>query len=78
MSRIGVVNVEPAVARPKAMNDRAPTSSRNETKVGQRIRNGNHGSCVGMGQDDFGIVKQASIGASMMDHGMESNDGWHG
>ena len=29
-----------------------------------------------MGQDDFGIVKQASIGTSKMDHGMESNDGW--
>ena len=28
-----------------------------------------------MGQDDFGIVKQASIGTSEMDQGMESNDG---
>ena len=28
-----------------------------------------------MGQDDFGIVKQASIGTSAMDQGMESNDG---
>ena len=76
MSRIDVTNVEPAVASPKAMYDRAPTSGRNEPKVGQRIRNGSHGSCVGMDQDDFGIVKQASIDASKMDHGMESNDGW--
>ena len=76
MLRIDVANVEPEVARSKAMNDRAPTSSRNETKVGQRIRNGSHGSCVGMDQDDFGVVKQASIGTSKMDHGMESNDGW--
>ena len=75
MLRIDVANVEPEVARSKAMNDRAPTSSRNETKVGQRIRNGSHGSCVGKGQDDFGIVKQASIGTSAVDQGMESNGG---
>ena len=67
MSRIGVVNVEPKVASSKAMNDCTPTSGRNGTKVGQRIRNGNHGSCVGMDQDDFGFVKQASIGAPTMD-----------
>ena len=75
MSRIDGVNVEPVVARSKAMNDRAPTSGQNETKVGLIIRNGNHGSYVGMGQDDFGIVKQASIGTTTMDQGMESNDG---
>ena len=28
-----------------------------------------------MDQDDFGFVKQASIGTSKMDQGMESNDG---
>ena len=67
--------MEPVVASSKAMNDRTPTSSRSETKVGQRIRNGYHGSCVGMDQDDFGIVKQASIGTSKMDRSMESNDG---
>ena len=76
MSRIDVANVEPEVASSKAMNDRTPTSGENGTRVGKAIRNGSHGSCVGMGQDDFGIVKQASIGTSKMDHGMESNDGW--
>ena len=76
MSRINVANVEPVVASLKPMNDRAPTSSRNETKVGLINRNGRHGSCAGMDRDDFGIVKQASIGTSAMDHGMESNDGW--
>ena len=75
MSRINVVNVEPVVTSSKAMNDRTPTSGRNGTKVGLIIRNENHGSCVGMDQDDFGIVKQASIGTSKVDQGMESNDG---
>ena len=76
MSRIDGANVKPEVASLKTMNDRTLTSGGNGTKVGQRIRNGNHGSCVGMDQDDFGIVKQASIGTSAKDHGMESNDGW--
>ena len=68
MSRIGVAKVEPEVASPKAMYDRTPTSSQNGTRVGKAIRNGSHGSCVGMDQDDFGIVKQANIGTSKMDH----------
>ena len=75
MSRINVANVEPAVASSKAMNDRAPTSRQNGTKVGSAIQNGHHGSCVGMGQDDFGFVKQASGGTSKMDQGLGSNDG---
>ena len=74
-SRIGVINVEPEVANPKAMNGRTLTSSKNGTRVGQRIRNGSHWSCVGMDQDDFGFVKQASIGAPAMDQGMKSNNG---
>ena len=75
MSRINVADVEPVVASLKAMNDRYPTSGKNGTKVGPIIRNGSHWSCVGEDHDDFGIVKQASIGTSKMDHGMESNDG---
>ena len=75
MSRTNVANVEPVVTSAKAMNDRTPTSGRNGTRVGQIIRNGSHWSCVGMDQADFGYVKQASIGTSKMDHGMESNDG---
>ena len=75
MSRINVADVEPVVASLTFMNDCTPTSGKNVTKVGQRIRNGSHLSCVGMDQDDFGIVKQASIGTSKMDHGMESNYG---
>ena len=75
MSRINVDNVQPGVARLKAMNDRYPTSGKDGTRVGQAIRNGGNWSCVGEEQDDFGVVKQASIGTSKMDHGMESNDG---
>ena len=67
--------MEPVVASLTFMNDRTPTSGKNGTRVGKAIRNGSHLSCVGMDQDDFGIVKQASIGTSAMDHGMESNDG---
>ena len=75
MSRINVANVEPVVASLKAMNDRIPTSSKDEIKVGQRIRNGSHWSCIGMDEDDFGVVKQASVGTSKMDCGMKSTDG---
>ena len=75
-ARSNVADVEPVVASLTFMNDRTPTSGKSVTKVGQRIRNGSHLSCVGMDQDDLGFVKQASIGASKMDHGMESNDGW--
>ena len=75
-ARSNVANVEPEVARLTLMNDRTPTSCKNVTKVGQRIRNGSHLSCVGMDQDGLDSVKQASIGASKMDQGMESNDGW--
>ena len=75
MSRIDVASVKPEVASSKAMNDRALASSKNETRVGPYIRNGSHWSCVGMDQDGFGIVNQASIGTSEMDQSMESNDG---
>ena len=75
-AQLNVADVEPVVASLTFMNDRTPTSGKSVTKVGQRIRNGSHLSCVGMDQDDLGYVKQASIGASKMDHGMESNDGW--
>ena len=75
-SRINGANVEPGVASSKAMNDRDPTSGKNGTKVGPYIQNGSHWSCFGEDQDDFGIVKQASIGTSKMDNGMESHDGW--
>ena len=74
-ARSNVADVEPVVARLTLMHDRTPTSGRNGTRVGKAIRNGSHGSCVGMDQDDFGFVKQASIGTSEMDQGMESNDG---
>ena len=74
-ARSNVVNVEPEVARLTLMNDRTPTNVEHSTKLGQRIPNGSHSSCVGMDQDGLGVVKQASIGASAMDHGMESNDG---
>ena len=60
----------------KAMDDRTPTSGRNGTRVGSYIRNGSHGSCVGMDQDDFGGVERVSFGElEMMDNGMEWNDG---
>ena len=75
-ARSNVADVEPEVARLTLMHDRTPTSGRNGTRVGKAIRNGSHWSCVGMDQDGLGVVKQASIGASKMDHGMESNDGW--
>ena len=74
-ARSNVADVEPVVARLTLMNDRTPTSGKYLTKVGQRIRNGGNASCVGMDQDGLDVVKQASIGASAMDHGMESNDG---
>ena len=74
-ARSNVADVEPVVARLTLMHDRTPTSGRDGTKVGKIIRNGSHWSCVGMDQDGLGVVKQASIGASAMDHGMESNDG---
>ena len=76
MSRINVADAEPVVASLKAMNDRTPTSGKNGTRVGKAIRNESYLSCIGMDQDEFGIVNQASINASKMDHGMESNDGW--
>ena len=75
ISRTNVADVEPVVASLKTMNDRTLTSGESQTKVGLRIRNGEPSSCVGMYQDGFGFVKQASIGASKIDHGMESNDG---
>ena len=50
-ARTSAAEVEPVVASLKAMNDRTPTSGRNGTKVGKRIRNGSHWSCVGMDQD---------------------------
>ena len=74
-ARSNVANVEPGVARLKAMNDRYSTSGRDGTRVGKYTRNGNHRSCVGEDQDDFGVVKQASSGTSKADQGMESNDG---
>ena len=74
-ARIDGADVKPEVASLKTMHDRYPTSGKNVTKVGKRIRNGSHWSCVGEDQNDFGFVKQASIGTSKMDHGMESNDG---
>ena len=76
MSRINVADAEPVVASLTFMNDRTTTSGLHGTKVGSAIRNGSNGSCVGMDQDDFGIVKKANIGTSKMDQGMESNDGW--
>ena len=75
MSRINVANVEPVVTSLKKMNGREPTSGKSQTKVGQRIRNGEPSSCVVEGQDDFGFVKQASVGTSKMDCGMKSTDG---
>ena len=75
-ARSNVADVEPVVASLTLMHDRTPTSGRNGPKVGKAIRNGTHWSCVGMDQDGLGFVKQASIGASAMDNGMESNDGW--
>ena len=74
-ARSNVVDVEPVVARLTLMHDRTLTSGENKTRVGKAIRNGTHWSCVGMDQDGLGVVKQASIGTSAMDQGMESNDG---
>ena len=76
-SRIDGADASRAEAISKAMNGRTLTSSEDGTRVGKAIRNGSHWSCVGKDQDDFGTVKQASIGTSKMDHGMESNDGWN-
>ena len=74
-SRINGADASRSEAISKAMNDRAPNSGKNKTKVGQRIRNGSHWSCVGKDQDDFSSVEQANIGTSKMDNKMESNDG---
>ena len=74
-ARSNVVDVEPVVASLTLMNDRTPTSGKYLTRLGQRIRNGGNAGCVGMDQVGLGFVKQASIGASKMDKGMESNDG---